>query len=295
MWLFEHISLVVGDDEGGEREGDDETYETEQAAPDGEGEKDDGGVEASDFAHDAWGEHPVLDGLHHAEDDDGGKDDAPETLACVVGFEQGEDDGGDEANDLEIGHKVEEPDEESEGNGEGKVDDEESDGEEDADAEGNDRLSSEVAVHAFLQVEHDVVYDAALTSGHEFEEPFRHEFVIDQDEEEVDDGDEGGDEANDGTHAAADDGEELGHFLFEELRHVLHGQCLGDFVEVDVVLDVLLHLGGHGGDGGIGGDVFNDDVFQMPHLRDDGRNDEVASANDDTHDEQHGDDDAEDS
>ncbi len=59
------------------------------------------------------------------------------------------------------------------------------------------------------------------------------------------------------------------------------------------MLDVVLHLGRDGGDGGVGGGIFDHDVFQMSHLCNDGWNDEVAASCDDAGDEQEGDEDAE--
>lgn len=119
-----------------------------------------------------------------------------------MGFEDGEDDGGYEADDLEVGDEVEQSDEESEGDGEREVDDEESDGEEYAYAEGYDGLSSEVCVHAVFEVGHDGLQVASLGWGGEPEESVGHGFIVGEDEEEVDDGYEGADETYDGAEAA---------------------------------------------------------------------------------------------
>lgn len=291
--LFQHVSFIVGEYQGGEGKSDDESHDAEQTAPDGEGEEDDGGIESCDFVHDAWGEHPVLDGLNGAEDNGDGEQDAPKTLPCVVGLEQGEQDGGHDADDLQVGNEVEHSDEEAKGNGEREVDDEESDAEEHTYTHGDDGLSTKVTVHAFLQVKHHGSDSVSVGFGHQTEKPFGHGFVVVEDEEEIDDADERGDEADDGADAAAEKGEELRHFFFEQLRHVLHGEGTGDFVEVDVVLDVVFHFGRDGGDGGVGGGVFDHDVLQMPHLRNNGGNDEVAASCDNANDEQEGDEDAE--
>ena len=127
--LFKHISLVVGQEYGSERQCDDESDEPEQTAPYGERKQYHCGVEACHLAHDAWCEHPVLYGLHHAEDDDGRQYDGPEACARVVRLEYGKYDGRDEAHHLQVRHEVEHADEESERYGKRKVDDEESDGE----------------------------------------------------------------------------------------------------------------------------------------------------------------------
>ncbi len=215
--VVQHVAFVVGEYQSGEGKGDDESHDAEQTAPDGEGEEDDGRVEPCDFVHDAWCEHPVLNGLNHAEDDGDGQQDAPEVLSCSVGFEQGEQDGGDDSDDLQVGNEVEHSDEEAKGYGEWEVDDEESDAEEHTHAHGDDGLSAKVAVHAFLQVEYHGSDGVSVGLGHEAEEPVGHGLVVVEDEEDVDDADERGDEADDGADAAAQKGEDLWHFLFEQL------------------------------------------------------------------------------
>ena len=84
----QYEAFVVGDDECGEWESDDESYESEECSPYGEGKKDGGSVEACHLAHDAWYEYPVLDGLDYGEDCECGYDDCPKAFACVVGFEE---------------------------------------------------------------------------------------------------------------------------------------------------------------------------------------------------------------
>ena len=80
------VTLVVGYDERGERQGHDEAYEAEQRAPDGERQEDDGGVEAHGLAHYLGREHHVGDGLHHHEHRRGRGEDYPEVLPRVGGF-----------------------------------------------------------------------------------------------------------------------------------------------------------------------------------------------------------------
>ena len=60
-----------------------------------------------------------------------------------------------------------------------------------------------------------------------------------------------------------------------------------------MVLDEVFYFGGHGCDGGVCSYIADDDVFQMPHFVDDGRDDEVAPACQNANNEQQGDDDAE--
>ena len=118
---------------------------------------------------------------------------------------------------MQIGHEIECTDEESEWNGQGEVDDEESDAEQHTHTHGDDGLSTEIAVHALLEVGHHTLHDVASAFGHEFEKPFCHLFVVHEDKEQVDDGDERGDEAHDGAHATAHDGEELRNLLLHKL------------------------------------------------------------------------------
>lgn len=290
--LFQHIAFVVGDKQGGERKGDDETDETEQAAPNGEGQEDDGRIETCDFAHDAGCENPVLDGLHHTEHDEGGKDDSPKAFSCVVGFQHRQHERGDEAHDLQIRHEVEETDEKPEGNGQGEVDDEEADAEQNTDAHGNEGLPTEVAIHAILEVGHDASHNATFGWWHQLEESFCHQFVIDQDEKEVDDGNEGGYDTDNGTDTAADEGNELYNLFLRNPCQVLNGQGLDNLVDVDVVLDEALHFGRNGSDGGVGGGVFNDDVLEVSYFFKDRRNDEIADTCQDADNEQQGENDA---
>ena len=109
--FFKHVSFVIRENQCCQWEGDDEADEPEQAAPNGEGQKDDRGIEPCHLPHDAWGEKPILYGLYNAEDDDDGKNDSPKTFSSIVRFEQCQDDGRDEADGLQIGHEVEKSDE----------------------------------------------------------------------------------------------------------------------------------------------------------------------------------------
>lgn len=64
------VAGVVVENQGGGGEGDDHAEDAEEGAEDGEGEEDDGGVEAQFVAHDAGGDDVVADAL--ADDVDEG-------------------------------------------------------------------------------------------------------------------------------------------------------------------------------------------------------------------------------
>ena len=165
--FFEDKPSVIGDEQCGEGQGDDEADDAQQTAPDGEAEQDDGGVQAHDVAHDLGREIDVLYGLHDGEHCQGAEHDEPKALPGVGGLDHGEDDGGDEADELQVGDKVEQADEEAEADGHREVDDEKAYAEEDAHEQGDERLSAEVGVHAVLHVLHHHACEASLAFGHQ--------------------------------------------------------------------------------------------------------------------------------
>ena len=66
-----YIALVVGNEEGGEGQRNDQSDESEQGSPYGEAEQQDGGVEAHGLAHDLGSDDHVDDNLHNNEDGHG--------------------------------------------------------------------------------------------------------------------------------------------------------------------------------------------------------------------------------
>jgi len=108
------ILVVVSQNEGGERQGDNHAQNAEQAAPYGEGKQDDGGVEARNLAHHFGDDDGILYDLYHTEDNHGQSQNYPEVLPCVGSFQQSEQYGGHQGYQLQVGHHVQQADEEAE-------------------------------------------------------------------------------------------------------------------------------------------------------------------------------------
>ena len=137
------------------------------------------------MTHDAWGEEHVLYGLYHSEDRECHEQDDPEVLSRVGCLEHGQQDGRDEAHDLEVGHHVEQTDEETQSDGHREADDEEADTEEHAYTERYERLSAEVGVHAVLYVLDDGCRILALSCGDVLHPALGDSLVVAEDEEHV--------------------------------------------------------------------------------------------------------------
>ena len=138
--------MPVCHDEGGERKGYYESDESEECAPYGEREKEDGWVESHLLAHDLWCHDHIYDDLHYGEDKEGEAEDYPEVLSGVEGFESCEECRWDECEGVEIWHEVEDADEDAETYCHWEADDGEADAEEYAHGEGYEALSAHVCV-----------------------------------------------------------------------------------------------------------------------------------------------------
>ena len=88
--FVEYKPPVIGEEQRGERKGNDEANHTQKAAPDGEAEKDDGWIEPCDMPHDARREVHVLDELHHGKHHQRTEQDEPEVASRIGGLEQGQ-------------------------------------------------------------------------------------------------------------------------------------------------------------------------------------------------------------
>ena len=104
--------------------------------------------------HDLWCQERVLDSLYDGEHNEHQQHDHPEVLPRVSGLHDGEQDGRHETYQLQIGHHVEQTDKHAQPNGNGEIDDQEANAEEDAHTEGNQRLTTEILVHADLHIMH---------------------------------------------------------------------------------------------------------------------------------------------
>lgn len=233
------VAVVVGQQEGGEGEGYDEAYEAEEGAPHGEGEEDDGGVEAHGFAHDFGGEEEVLDALHHDVDGHGGEPYVPEVDAFARAAHEAEQCGGYEGYELEVGHHVEEAYEEAHDDGHGEADDEEAYAEEDPDAEGYEGLAAEVVVHGALDVVGDGEDCGAVLGGYHVLESAQEAFVVEHDEDYIEDYEEPVEYTEDDVVAAGYEAAEGA----EDAAYVAAGEASGDAFEVDCFLNPLVYFG----------------------------------------------------
>ena len=288
---FEHAA-VVGDEDGGEREGDDQADEAEEGAPDGEGEEDDGGVEPHGLAHDARSEEHILDDLHDAEDGEGGKEETPEAAPLVGALDHGEGDGGYKANELEIRHHVEQTDEHAQADSHGEVDDEEADAEQHADAESDERLTAEVGAHATFDILGDAPAEVAVLGGDKFDPTLGDALVVEQDEEEIEQSGEDSEQSHEERDRAGDKVDELRERLAHALDdivvlHERHPTVVGDIL-VDERLDSPTKFAVVGKFA----DIHQRDILEFHHLGNGGRDDEQEKTSEDGEDDEQADEDA---
>ena len=236
--FFKDEASVVGETQRREGQGYYETDEAQQRTPHGEREENDGRVQAHDLAHDAWREVHVLDGLHDGKHGQRHEQDNPEVLPRLEALHEGQHDGGDEADELEVGHQVEDADEQAQADGHGEVDDEEPDGEEDAHDEGDERLAAEVGVHAVLHVVAQVLEEGAVGCWEQLYPAFGEAFVVDQDEEHVEEDDEDGEDAGYPAECLDDEVPDLDESRLHGVAHVVLLNELHDVVFVEEALDV---------------------------------------------------------
>ena len=271
------ILVVIGQEEGCQRQGDDEADKAEERAPDREREQDDGGIETHGLAHDLGGKEEVLDALHDDINGHARPPYRPEVDVGVGAVDEAEDGRRHDGDELEIGHHVEQADEEAEDDGEGQADDDEADAEEDADAEGDESLTAEVVVHAVFDVVADAVGARAVFWGHHALEAAKQALVVEHDEDDVEDDDKPVEDAEDKVEATADEA----HGEVEEVLDVLARHLLGYRLEVDGAAEVVVEgLGDEGNlTGGLG--VAPDKLGHLVHLVDDGGNEEDTDDDDD--------------
>ena len=106
-------SSVIRNEQSGEWEGNDESDDAQQTAPDRKAQQDDGRIEPHGTAHDARCKDEILNGLHHDKDCQRTQQDNPEVLPGVVSLDEGQNKGGNEAYRLHVWNKIEHADEKS--------------------------------------------------------------------------------------------------------------------------------------------------------------------------------------
>ena len=94
------VAAIVGDEDGGDGEGNDESDYACQTSPNAEREEDDGRREPHDFPHHARSDDGILNHLHYAIDEDDKEHRRPERASRLVNLQQGEDGSREEAYQL---------------------------------------------------------------------------------------------------------------------------------------------------------------------------------------------------
>ena len=283
------VTLVVGDDECRQRQGDYEADEAEQRAPDGEREEDYRRIEAHGLAHDFGCEHHVGDGLHHDEHGCGRGEDYPEVLPRVGGLEQREEEHRDEGQSVHVGYETEYAHEYAEAYCHGEVDDGEADAEQHRDAKRHEALAAYVVVHLALHVADEFVPERAAPLREYFYEAGGQLLVVEQDEEEVEQGDERRDDAYYHAGRLPDYGEHFGHGAAHGLGHVF---LLEEVLDAGFVfLYPLLYGYGEIGYVRLLVEIAGENVAKLVKLRYHRRYYEVEHAADDGHEEHERDDD----
>ena len=179
------VSLPICHDDGGERQGDNQSDESEQGAPDREGEEQDGRIQAHCLSHDFGCDDEVDDDLHDAENQYGGAEHCPEVLSCVGGFQHGEEGCRDECQCVEVWHEVHDADEDSQSDSHGETDDGKADAEKDTHGECHESLSADVVVEFALHVSHEFIPEGAVFLRENLDPVLGEVFVVEQDEEHI--------------------------------------------------------------------------------------------------------------
>ena len=172
--------------------------------------------------------------LHHGEYGDGGGKNQPEIASGVCRFQDGEDDGGDKTEELQVGHHVEGTDEQSQSYCQREVDNQEADAEQDTYAERHESLSAEVAVHALLHVVQQAGDERAVFLRDKVDPSFGNAFVIQQDEDDVEQNQEEREEAEQQVDGFGKQRPYLGYRLFEGIQEAFLSQQLVQELDVDV-------------------------------------------------------------
>ena len=267
--LLDDVAFIIGNEDSGERQGDDESDETEQGSPNGKAEQQDGWVESHGLAHDLWGDDHVDDNLHDDKYGNGRNQDNPEVLPGVHGLEECQEDGRDEGKGMEIGHHVHDADEYAEADSHREIDDGETDTEEDTHGEGHEALAADVTVEGFLHVVHQRFPEGANFFREDAYPVFCEELVVEQDEEHVQQSYQGADNAHDDVVAMSDELEKLWQGLTDTIGKIL---TMYDVLYLlTVVVDPLLDGVRDAGDMGRLVDVGGHECAEFVELLNHGR------------------------
>lgn len=254
-WRFaQHKSAIIGEQQGGEGKGDDKPDDAQKAAPNGEAEQDDGGIQPHGLSHDFGCEIHVLYELDYNENNAGTEQDDPEVVSGFRGLEECQQNGGQEGDELEIGHQIEQADKQAQTHGKGEVYDEEADAEQYAHKEGNERLAAEIGVHAVLYVLNQRYGKGALAGGNEVGPPVANQLIVEQYKEGIEQDDKASHHTHGYVDGAGDEVPELQQDVLHQLGEVaLLGQlrdgvavyipfneAVGIFCDV-LVADGLVH------------------------------------------------------
>ena len=106
-----------------------------------------------------------MNGLYYSKDDECRQHDKPEALARVCCLDNSQDDGRYEAQQLQVGHHVQQSDEHAQTYSHGEVDNQKTNAEQHTYTEGHKTLSAEVFVHALLHVADNLARNAAVAVG----------------------------------------------------------------------------------------------------------------------------------
>ena len=115
--------------------------------------------------HDLRRKESVLNNLHHGKDDERHQEDKPEVLSRIGSLDNGQNNGGDKAYQLEVRYHVEQSDEQAQADGHWEVDNQETDAEQYAYTQGHQCLTAEILVHTFLNVSHQPLGKRTIATG----------------------------------------------------------------------------------------------------------------------------------
>ena len=289
--LLGHIALPVGDDEGGEGQGDNQSDEAQQRTPYRQRQQQYGWVEAHGLAHNLGCHYHVGNQLYHSKEAHGQSEDDPEALPRVGGFEHGKECGGDDGEGVEIGHQVHDADEDAQAYGHGEVHDRETYAEHHAHTQCHETLPADIVVEFALHVFGQHAPEGAVLLR-EYAYPVGGEvFVVEQDEEHIEQRNHRGDDADDDVSRLTHKAEQLGHGALDGIAEVVAAEealYLG-MVFLDQRRDICREVIGVGGLSHPAGE----DVAELLKLLNHRRDDEVDHSADDRQHHDHGDDDGE--
>ena len=200
--------------------------------------------------------------MHNGEHGQRHQHDNPEVLTRIGRLDDGQQNGGDEPQQLQIGHHVEQSDEHAQADCHGEVDNQEAYAKEHAHTESYQSLASEVFVHAFFNIAHQLYGKAAIAGRHQGRPALCNAFVVEQDEKRIEHNHRGREQSCDGAERPGNYCPDVGHGLLDSVDETL----LGDNVLQLAGTHVLSHVvGDESGNAAHRGIVLNVDHQQVLH------------------------------